>query len=206
MISPSMRSAVAQSLQLPGFLGTEHNCVLTEFSLADGVDGADALGEMMDTCEMAAAAGVNSLVLRNGQHFFGQRATIHVWLTWHDYRNANLMILLSYILLGHPDWRDAEIRIFTAYPHEQVEERRTERLAMITSGRLPVSRRNLVVFPSDEQSNFGHLVEVTSAQADLVLFGFTIDRLHTRGADLFQRHKALGDVLFISAQEQVLIE
>ena len=49
------------------------------------------------------------LVLRHSTVFFGNRDRIHIWLTWHDYKNASLMILLAYILVGHPDWKHAEM-------------------------------------------------------------------------------------------------
>ena len=47
---------------------------------------------------------------------FGYRANIHIWLTREDYENAPLMILLAYIILGHPEWAAAEISIFACYP------------------------------------------------------------------------------------------
>ena len=50
---------------------------------------------------------------------FGYRKEIHVWITPSDYDNASLMILLAYILIGHPDWSDAEIEIHVAAPEER---------------------------------------------------------------------------------------
>ena len=203
MISPSMRSAVAQGLQLPGATGTENNCILSEFCLDDD---PEILLEVQDTCLMASAARTNSLVLRHGDHFFGERSSIHVWLTWHDYRNASLMILLAYILMGHKDWKKAEIRIYAAVPVDQAEEQRKRLHEMIASGRLPISRMNLSVIPTDEKSVFGRLVDERSAAADLVILGFTEQRLREKGMDLLLRHATLRDVLFVSAQERVLIE
>jgi amino acid transporter len=203
MISPSMRSAVAQALQLPGVSGTENNCMLSEFSVDDG---PDVLLEVQDAVSMATAGHINSLVLRHGDHFFGQRSTIHIWLTWHDYRNANLMILLSYILLGHQDWANGEIRIFAAFPKADVGQERARLNEMITTGRLPISTKNLLVIPTDEKSDFARLVEARSAAADLVVFGFTEQRLREKGTELLARHPAIRDALFVSAQERILIE
>jgi hypothetical protein len=155
---------------------------------------------------MASAARVSSLVLRHGDRFFGQHASIHVWLTWHDYKNANLMILLSYILLGHRDWKNAEIRIFAAFPQADVQEERARLNEMITSGRLPVSKKNVKVIPTDERSDFTRLVQSRSAEADLVILGFTEQRLQEKGSELLLRHPELSDVLFVSAQERVRIE
>ncbi len=41
-----------------------------------------------------------------------------------DYENANLMILLSYIILGHSDWKNGEIKIFATFPKEEFKARR----------------------------------------------------------------------------------
>jgi hypothetical protein len=203
MISPSMRSALAQAIQLPGVSGTENNCMLSEFT-AD--DPSEVLREVHDGCHMASAAHVSSLVLRHSDRFFGQRATIHIWLTWHDYKNASLMILLSYILLGHADWRNSEIRIFAAFPQADVETERERLYEMITSGRLPMTKKNVRVIATDERSDFERIVESRSADADLVILGFTEERLQEKGIELLLRHPALKDVLFVSAEQRVRIE
>ncbi|MEJ2239521.1 MAG: amino acid permease, partial [Gemmatimonadales bacterium] len=203
MISPSLRTALGQAVQLPGASGTENNCMLSEFQLDDA---PEVLAEVEEACQMASAARVSSLVLRHGERFFGQHESIHVWLTWHDYKNANLMILLSYILLGHPDWKKSEIRIFAAFPDADVQEERERLSEMITSGRLPVRKRNVKVIATDEKSAFGQLVERSSAEADLVILGFTEERLQEKGMELLLRHPQLRDVLFVSAEQRVRIE
>jgi amino acid transporter len=203
MISPSMRSALAQAIQLPGVSGTENNCMLSEFSLDDA---PEVVQEVREGCRMASAAHVSSMVLRHSDRFFGQRATIHIWLTWHDYKNANLMILLSYILLGHPDWRNSEIKIFAAFPQPDVDAERERLYDMITSGRLPMTQKNVRVIATDERSDFERIVESRSADADLVILGFTEERLQERGVELLMRHPMLKDVLFVSAEQRVRIE
>ncbi len=203
IISPSMATALAQSLQLPGVSGIENNSILFEYSVHDG---PDVLAEVDAGLTLASVPGLNRLILRHGDHFFGNRRNIHVWLTWHDYRNANLMILLAYILLGHRDWRDGEISVFAAYPHERVAERTAELDAMIDQGRLHLSRKNVQVIPTDDRIDFGRLVQNRSAEADLVVLGFTEDRRLSKGPELFRRHQGLGDVLFVCAAEQIEIE
>ena len=155
---------------------------------------------------LAQTARMDSLVLRHGDHHFGNRAEIHIWLTWHDYRNASLMILLSYILLGHPDWQDAELSIFAAFPDSQVRERTDELMALIAEGRIAISGRRLKVFPTDDRIDFSRLVEAKSADADLVLKGFTEERLGSKGPELFTRHLGLNEILWVSARESIAIE
>jgi hypothetical protein len=62
------------------------------------------------------------------------------------------------------------------------------------------------VIPTDERSDFRRLVQTRSAEADLVILGFTEPRLREKGTELLLRHPDLSDVLFVSAQERVLIE
>ncbi|MFO8172775.1 MAG: hypothetical protein R6T96_00735 [Longimicrobiales bacterium] len=148
---------------------------------------------------------MNRLILRHGDHFFGNRRTIHLWLTWHDYRNANLMILLSYILLGHPDWKGAEISIKAAFPYSQVAELTARLDRMISEGRLPITPKNLQIIPTDDRVDFDALVEDRSSTADLVILGLTEERLKEKGAELLLRHPKLQDVLFVSAEEDITI-
>ena len=203
IVSPSMQSALAQAVQLPGVTGVENNGILFEFSTNDGPDTCQ---EAADGCAMAAAGRINSLVLRHTDHFFGSRSTIHIWLTWHDYDNANLMILLAYILLGSRDWQHAEIRIFAAFPKDEVAEQRVRLEEMITSGRLPISEKNLRIIPTAGAIDFDELVERRSASADLVILGFTSERLAEKGSHLFNRFASLRDVLWVSAKQRILIE
>jgi hypothetical protein len=203
IISPSMASALAQSLQVPGVSGMENNTILFEFSVHDP---PDVMEEVMRGSVLASAPRMNRLILRHSDHFFGNRKNIHVWLTWHDYRNANLMILLSYILLGHPDWEGAEIHIYAAFPTDEVEEQTAKLDQMISEGRLPIAAKNLQIIPTDDRVDFNALVEKRSYSADLVILGFTEARLKEKGTDLLLRHPVLQDVLFVSAEETIFIE
>ena len=203
MISPSMASALAQSLQVPGVSGMENNSILFEFSVHDG---PEVVEEVIRGCLMASAPRMNRLILRHSDHFFGNRKSIHLWLTWHDYRNANLMILLAYILLGHSDWAGAEISIKAAFPHGEVEQQTARLNQMIVEGRLPIAAKNLQIIPTDDRVDFNALVERASYSADLVILGFTEGRLKEKGAELLLRHPGLQDVLFVSAEETIFIE
>ena len=202
MISPTMTSALAQCVQMPGVSGMDNNTMLFEFGVHDP---ESVLSEVVDGLRMAKVPRMNRLVLRHGDNFFGARKSIHVWLTWHDARNANLMILLAYILLGHQDWRRGEIKLFAAYPRRDVTDRSEELHEMISEGRLLISEKNVLVIPADEGIDFQALVAARSDAADLVLTGFTAERLEQKGAQLFHRFPTVRDMLFVSAEETVLI-
>ncbi len=203
IVSPSLRTALAQAFQMPSVTGKEHNATL--FELVAG-DGKEQVEELVDGCSLAWDASISPLVLRHGDRFFGNRRDIHLWLTWHDYGNAPLMILLAYVLLGHPDWSAGEIRIFAAFPKADVAEQRRRLTDLIETGRLPISLKNLRIIPTDEDVDFDRLVSSLSAGADLVLLGFIRERLQSKGSALLLRHPDLSDVLFVSAAETIVIE
>ncbi len=203
IVSPSMRSALAQSLQVPGISGMENNMVMFEYSTHDAIEVRE---EVLDGCQMAAATEMDTLVLRHGDQFFGSRQRIDIWLTMHDWRNASLMIMLSYMLVGHPEWREAEIRILAAVPEEQAAEETARLEEMVATGRIPVSPRNLSIFPTDKQIEFSALVAEYSEGSDLAILGFTPGRLAKRGIELFDKHPSLGDVLFVSSQRELSME
>jgi amino acid transporter len=203
IVSPSLRTALAQAYQMPSSAGRKHNATLFDFTPADP---EAQLAEIVDGCTLAWDAQISPLVLSHGERFFGSRRDVHLWLTWHDHENAPLMILLAYILLGHPDWTGAEVRIFAAFPHADVERERAKLVALIETGRLPINLKNLRIIPTDDAVDFQDLVARLSSRADLVIFGFTRPRLEEKGAALFRRHPALGETLFVSATERIAID
>ena len=203
MISPSMRSALAQSLQIPGVSGIDHNTLLLEYSVHDD---ETVRRELRSGADLALAVGMNCLVLRHGDHHFGQRRRIHIWITWHDYANASLLILIAYILLDHSDWQAAEISVYAAFPRDEVEERAQTLRQMISEGRIPISPRNIEIISTDDRVDFNQLVRERSEDADLVLHGFTEARLERKGEELFERHAGLHDTLYVCARQHIEIE
>jgi hypothetical protein len=188
---------------MPGVSGMANNTILFEYGLHDG---PEVMEEVLSGLKMSGATLMNRLVLRHGDNFFGARSSIHVWLTWHDARNANLMILLTYILLGHRDWKGAEVSIFAAYPRKEVHARSADLHDMITDGRLLISEKNVRVIATDDAIDFERLVQARSDTADLVLLGFTSEQLERRAGDLFQRFGGLRDTLFVTAEEDIDIQ
>ena len=203
VVSPSITSALAQTLQVPGVSGMSNNCILFEFAQRDFLDVVESV---VDQCLFAAGTDMTLMVLRHGETHFGGRDSIHVWLTWNDKANANTMILLSYILLGHPDWEKAQVQVFAALPETEVEGTRQEFAQLIKEGRLPISEKNIKYFATDTAETFRKLVVETSFEADLTVIGFDMHGLKTRGAEVFTNHDQLHEVLFVRAPRQIKID
>ncbi|MFK7847108.1 MAG: amino acid permease [Rhodothermales bacterium] len=203
VVSPSMISALAQSLQIPGVSGLSNNTILFEFSIHDD---DEVLEEVAESCLFSSNTKMTRLVLRHSDFYFGERKSIHIWLTWNDRENAYLMILFSYILLGHPDWVDAEIKVFAAMPMNQLAERRREFQQFMSDGRIPVSEKNIRFLPIDDVDAYRERVSRLSADADLLVVGFDLEGLAERKGETFRSHATNKDVLFVNAHSELSMD
>ncbi len=191
IISPSYTSAIAQVIQLSGISGKGNNLILFEFSRTD----PNNLKEITANYDIVESAGFDICILNTSYKSFGYKKEIHIWISPEDYRNANLMILLGYITLGHPDWKKGKIKIFALYPEELMEEKRNQLLELIKTGRLPISPSNISMVPF-EATNRKNVIMKYSADADLTLIGFTSEML-TNIEELSEGYQDLGNILFV---------
>ena len=193
IISPSYTSAIAQVVQLSGITGKGNNLILFEFSRTDPQN----LKEITGNYSIVESAGFDICILNTSYKTFGYKKEIHIWIRPEDYRNANLMILLGYIILGHPDWKKGKIKIFALYPKESMEEKRKQLIELIKTGRLPISRTNVTMIPY-ETGTRKEVIKKYSSDADLTLIGFTSDMLK-KIEELSEGYEDLGNILFVSA-------
>jgi amino acid transporter len=193
IISPSYTSAIAQVVQLSGLSGKGNNLILFEFSRTDPGN----LKEITTNYNLVESAGFDICILNTSYKSFGYKSELHIWISPEDYRNANLMILLGYIILGHPDWKKGKIKIFALYPEKSIEEKRKQLLELIKTGRLPISPSNISMVPF-ETGDRKNVIMKHSADADLTLIGFTSDALENTD-ELSEGYNDLGNILFVSA-------
>lgn len=201
LVAPSYKAALAQALQLPGISGLPNNSVLFEFEH----DHPEEIDEVVEGARMVAPLGFNVCILRSSGARFGFHKNIHLWLTEDDLENAPLMILLAYILLGHPDWEDAEIRLFACYPAEKMEADTEKLQELIAQGRLPISWQRVTAVPYDSERSFERAAAEQSSEADLVILGLAPEQLRRGTKDVLLSHQDLKDVLFVSANEKIVI-
>lgn len=202
IISPSFKTAVAQIVQTPGLSGLENNSILFEFHEDDEGD----IQDIIDGCEFASVVDFNISVLRSSERHFGYKHRIDLWLTPGDYRNANLMILLAYILMGHPEWRDCEIALFAAFEEENMNKQLKQLNALIDEGRIPISHNNVQSMPWDKKAkSYEELVCEHSEDADLVIMGFSLQKIEKEKGEFFKRFKNIKDILFVRAGQKIMI-
>ncbi|MEA1877995.1 MAG: amino acid permease [Bacteroidota bacterium] len=197
IISPSYTSAIAQTIQLQGISGKGNNMILLEFSRTDPGDFPEALMNF----DLLKSTHLDVCVLNTSHKGFGNHKEVHIWITSQDYENANLMILMAFILLGHPEWRKSIIKIFALYPMEKLDEQRKNLLKLIATGRLPISPGNIELIPQEENQNYKAIIEQKSIDADLSIIGFR-DKDISKGIDLFNGFGEIGNILFVNADKQ----
>ena len=66
--------------------------------------------------------------------------------------NANLMIMLSFIISGHPDWKKSKIKIFEVCKPEQYDEIvANQEEAWLREGRLPITEKNIEIIVEERK-------------------------------------------------------
>ena len=201
-ISPSYTSAIAQILQLPGVSGKENNMVMFEFPR----DNPEELQPVLDNYQLVKALNFDVLILRTSEKGYGYRQEIHIWLSALDYQNANLMILLAYIILGHKDWKKGQIRIFSILPEEDLVEQRKQLEELVVNGRLPISASNIKVISQDSNTDTRTIINQHSASADLTVIGFRSEAVKHEELELFKGYDKLGNILFVNTTEAKVIK
>jgi ABC-type transporter Mla maintaining outer membrane lipid asymmetry ATPase subunit MlaF len=130
---------------------------------------------------------------------------IHIWIRPVDEDNANLMILLSFIILGHPDWKQGNIRIFSVCRENEHEKVMEQMEILVQSGRLPITWQNIEILIKEEQESTTTLINRHSADAALTMIGFREARLRNAPVETFTGYDELGNVLFLNSRGKKLI-
>ena len=203
LVTPSTTSAIAHAIQQPGISGQPNNMILFEYKRGT----TEWLSEIFDNYSLIKTIGLDIAILASSDRGFGYKKDIHIWIRKEDFENANLMILLSYVILGHPEWKKGEIKIFAAYPAEKLKEEQENLIQLASSGRLPISSKNIYVLPLDVNKNKIDLINEHSADADLTLIGFheSVAKVENR-IKLFEGYDKLGNILFVNTLTKKLIK
>ncbi len=203
LICPTFQLALSQALQMPGIAGFPNNSILLEFDK----NHPEEIAEVEQGAQLAVESLFNLLILRSTKYRFGYRSSIHVWVTDDNISNVPMMLLLAYILVGHPEWKRAKIRLFACSGSWEAELEANKLSSVIKEGRLPISMQNVTSVPYESEEGLEQEVTHRSAQADLVIFGLTAEDLNSRDlSEILQRFQGVNDVLFVHSIEQIAID
>lgn len=202
IISPSYTSAIAQSIQLTGISGKSNNLILFDYHLSN----KESLNHVITNYSMIHDAGFDICVLNSTNKGFGKQKEILIWITSKDYTDANLMILLAYIISGHRDWKRPRIKINALYREDELEEKQKELKTMISTGRIPISEKNITVVPLKEDGNVKRLINKKSETADLNIVGFQKSDIEQEGIEVFNGFEGLCNTLFVNSNRGKVIK
>lgn len=202
IISPSFTSAIAQIIQLPGISGMENNTILFEFDK----NNPENLNQIIDNYSLCRSGNYDICILGSVLKPINFSEGIHIWIRRSDYENANLMILLSYVILSHPDWKKSSIKIFEICDENELEKTRKELVELINKGRLPISTKNIKILKREEEISNKEMINKYSENAGLTVVGFRGEQLKHDKKKLFMGYDKVGNILFVNAHEDTEIE
>ncbi len=196
LISPSYTSAIAQVIQIPGISGMDNNTMLLEFDKRE----PKSLNQIIENFSLIETADYDVCILGSSTRDLRPKNGIHIWIRNIDFNNANLMILLGFIVSSHPDMRKSHIIIYEASLEEDPDTTREKLLELIHSGRLPISERNIRILRPEQEQDIRALVNRYSSDAALTLIGFHSEQIRHAGEKVFLGYEEIGDILFVNAR------
>jgi amino acid transporter len=195
MISPSYTSAIAQIIQSPSISGMENNMVIFEYDK----NRIEELDRILENINLVKSGDFDICILGSSNSPVRYRNGIHVWTRSVDEKNTNLMILIGYIILSHPDWSKSYIKIFNICSAGKEEETKKGLEERIAAGRLPITLTNIEIVTFVENQPFGEIVTEYSKYAGLTIIGFRDEIIKHEPVVFFNEFLGTGDTLFVNA-------
>lgn len=202
IISPSATSAIAQSIQVPGVSGMENNLFLFEFNRANPKN----LETIKENFSLVASGDFDIAILSSTPQNLNYKNDIHVWIKSNDADNANLMILLAYIISAYPAFKKSSIKIFNICKTGEEEEAQNHLKELVQTGRLPISDYNIEIITRDDDRNPKEIINERSNKACITLVGMQEELLKHQGKDMLTGYEIEGELLFVFANKQIEIE
>ena len=198
IISPSYTSALAQAIQVPGISGMENNMVIFEYDK----EKPENLREIIENTGLIAAGDFDICLLASSRKEMNFRNGIHVWLDFHYPENSSLLILLSFIISGHPDWKRSNIKLFGTCKNGHEEETRLNLTDLVRTGRLPITEKNIEIVHEEPGKTLKNIINEKSAIAALTMIGFNKQTLKRLGESFLNGYEGVGTILFVSSHNQ----
>jgi hypothetical protein len=198
IISPSYTSAIVQAIQVPGISGMENNMVVFEYDK----ENPENLGEIIENIRLIKAGDFDICLLASAAREMICSKGIHVWIDFSEPENASLLILLSFIIAGHPDWKKSSIKVFSTCKPGQSGETEAALSELISSGRLPITENNIEIIEVTHGRSVKSLINERSATAALVMTGFRPEMLRQKGETILGGYDEAGTILFVNSQYQ----
>ena len=127
---------------------------------------------------------------------------IHIWIDSRYPENSSLLILLSFIISGHPQWKRSNIKVFETCDPEQYEETKSNLTELVRTGRLPITQKNIEIIREEPDMTLKNLINQKSASAALTMIGFNTQVLKHKGESVLSGLDGIGTILFVNSHNQ----
>ena len=169
------------------------------------INDPEGLTRIIENYALVNAGNFDVLISRTGKKKIDTHKDIHVWLRRTDEYNANLMILLSFIIAEHPDWKKVKIKIFEVSSKKELEQSMVELQDLIIRGRLPITMKNIEILEEKPSLRVRDMINEYSGNAGLVITGFRGDHLKHDGKRIFEGYN-IDSMLFVNSHSEKTIE
>ncbi len=202
LINKTLKGSISQVVQLPSISGTENNLLFFDYSRNNPIE----IQTIVENFKLIQAANFDIGILSTSERQYGLMREIHVYITSADYENANLMILLAYVISADPDWKNGIIKVFYVFPKHSIEQEKEKMRHLISTGELPISDKNIEFIDRDEEVDLKSIIHENSQDADLLILGFLSEALKRFGSEVFDGYDGLCNVLFLTTEERKQIK
>lgn len=197
-IVPDFKQGALTIVQAHGIGALESNAILMGWSNTL----AGQINQLNLTRNMVALHKSVLLLRYEDKRGFGQRRVINVWSRGRG-RNADLMLLLAYLIRQHNAWDRAQVRLLRVVTSEEgVAQTRASMQQLLDQVRL-VAEPVIIVRP-DSTRPISELMAERSRDADLTLIGMqlpVVDQTEAYAERLNEIIAAVGSVLLVRSGE-----
>lgn len=165
-------------------------------------ENPENLPEIIENTGLIKAGDFDICLLASSRKDINFRNEIHLWIDTRYPENSSLLILLSFIISGHPDWKKSNIKIFQTCKPDNYEETRTHLTELVKTGRLPITEKNIEIIIEEGGMTLKNLINEKSSTAALTLIGVDIQLLKRKGESVLAGYDGIGSILFINSHNE----
>jgi len=116
------------------------------------------------------------------------------------------MILISFIILGHHDWKKAHIKIFNICSDDKSDKNMLLISELVKTGRLPITPQNINIILKEPGISTKSIIKKYSENEGHMLIGIREEMVKHEKEKLFEGYDDIGSILFVHSKTQKLIE
>ncbi|MFV0507425.1 MAG: hypothetical protein ACK5L5_12120 [Bacteroidales bacterium] len=209
MIAPSYTSAIAQVIQMTGISGMNNNMFLLEIAknkeLVDAIPSS--LEGIVKDLDLIKVAELDIAIFLHSKDDLIPNF-IDIWLDASSESNANLMIMMAYIISSHPRWKKAQLRIFQIYNAEDGGIKEIENLkSLVQKGRIAISLKNIKLVSNANGKSDIETISQYSGQSALAILGISDVAMLDNFEQSINKYKALNpDILLINSSRDTVLD